>query len=257
MLAEQINEFKPQFVFIHNSEKRIEFESKYNFKNLKIVKSDKEFYYELKSDEYEMLISALVGISGLAPTLEAIKSGKKIALANKETLVVAGCIVNEYLIKHKTELIPIDSEHSAILQCLMGEKVENVSKIVLTASGGPFRTKSIDEIKRTSIEDALNHPNWNMGKKITIDSATLINKGLEVIEAKWLFNLTVKQIDIVIHPQSIIHSFVEFKDGSVKAQLGIPDMKIPIQFAITYPDRSESNFTRLDFNNLQNLTFEK
>jgi 1-deoxy-D-xylulose-5-phosphate reductoisomerase len=196
-------------------------------------------------------------LSGLIPTIEAIKSGKKIALANKETLVVAGKIINDLLEEYDTTLIPIDSEHSAILQCLAGEKTESINKIILTGSGGPFRNKTFEEIKNSTIEDALNHPNWRMGNKITIDSATMMNKGLEVIEAKWLFRIDAEKIKVVIHPQSIIHSMVEFKDGSIKAQLGNPDMRIPIQYAITYPDRVTSDFPKLDLSKNNSLTFEE
>lgn len=208
-------------------------------------------------NDYDLLISALVGFSGLKPTIEAVKSGKDVALANKETLVVAGKILNDLIAKHKVKLLPIDSEHSAILQCLVGENKDSVTKLILTASGGPFRNKSHDEIKNTTVKDALSHPNWKMGDKITIDSATLMNKGLEVIEAKWLFDIDVINIEVLIHPQSIIHSMVEFTDGSVKAQMGIPDMKIPIQYALTYPERVHSDFCRLDFKEMNTLTFEQ
>jgi len=180
-----------------------------------------------------------------------------VALANKETLVVAGKLVNELLEKHKTKLLPIDSEHSAILQCLIGEDRDSVSKLILTASGGPFRNKSLAEIKNTSVKQALSHPNWKMGNKITIDSATMMNKGLEVIEAKWLFDIDESNIEVLIHPQSIIHSMVEFTDGSIKAQLGIPDMKIPIQYALTYPERIHSDYNRMNFNEMNTLTFEQ
>jgi 1-deoxy-D-xylulose-5-phosphate reductoisomerase len=210
-----------------------------------------------KRNDYDTLVCALVGFAGLSPVINAIKSKKKIALANKETLVVAGRIVNQLLKEFKTDLLPIDSEHSAILQCLLGEKDNAISKIILTASGGPFRTKTYEEMQKATIEDALNHPNWKMGTKITIDSATMMNKGLEVIEAKWLFDLPIEKIEVVFHPQSIIHSMVEFEDSSIKAQMGIPDMKIPIQFALTYPKRVKADFPKMDFRNYPSLTFEE
>ena len=257
ILAEQINEFKPKKVFILNKNKSEEFKSKFNFPNLKIHDDIKDLIEMIKWNDYDLLVNATVGFSGLIPTIEAIKSGKKIALANKETLVVAGQIINDLLEEYDTTLTPIDSEHSAILQCLAGEKPETINKIILTASGGPFRDKTFEEIKNSTIEDALNHPNWRMGNKITIDSATMMNKGLEVIEAKWLFRIDAEKIKVIIHPQSIIHSMVEFKDGSIKAQLGNPDMRIPIQYAITYPDRVISDFPKLDFSKNSNLTFEE
>ncbi len=211
----------------------------------------------VRRDDVDLVISSLVGIAGLKPTIEAIKSGKTIALANKETLVVAGAVINHLLKKHGVRLIPIDSEHSAVLQCLAGESRPNIARLILTASGGPFLNTSKEELEHVTAEQALKHPNWKMGSKITIDSATLMNKGLEVIEAHWLFDLPPEKIDVVIHPQSIIHSMVEFVDGSVKAQLGVPDMKIPIQYALTYPDRMPSTYERLDFARLQEMTFLK
>ncbi len=256
ILARQAETFKPKFVYIQNTEKANEFKKAYG--SITEVHTGDNILSELiKSNEYDILVNALVGFAGLKPTLEAIRNSKYIALANKEVLVVAGALVNKLINRHKIQLIPIDSEHSAILQCLLGEKHKNISKIILTASGGPFRTKTKEEIKDASVIEALNHPNWNMGNKITIDSATMMNKGLEVIEAKWLFNIDVNNIEVIIHPQSIIHSFVEFTDSSIKAQLGIPDMKIPIQFALTYPDRVSSSFPRLDFSKMKDLTFEK
>jgi 1-deoxy-D-xylulose-5-phosphate reductoisomerase len=257
LLAEQINEFKPKKVFILNKNKSEEFKSKFNFPNLKIHDDTDDLIEMIKWNDYDLLVNATVGFSGLIPTIEAIKSGKKIALANTETLVVAGKIINDLLEEYDTTLIPIDSEHSAILQCLAGEKTESINKIILTGSGGPFRNKTFEEIKNSTIEDALNHPNWRMGNKITIDSATMMNKGLEVIEAKWLFRIDAEKIKVVIHPQSIIHSMVEFKDGSIKAQLGNPDMRIPIQYAITYPDRVTSDFPKLDLSKNNSLTFEE
>ncbi len=206
-------------------------------------------------DDVDLVISSLVGFAGLKPTIQAIKSGKTVALANKETMVVAGGLINQLLKKHNARLIPIDSEHSAVLQCLAGENVENVARLILTASGGPFLSTPEEELEHVTAEQALRHPNWKMGNKITIDSATLMNKGLEVIEAHWLFGLEPATIEVVIHPQSIVHSMVEFVDGSVKAQLGVPDMKIPIQYALTYPDRISSTHARLDFGQLREMTF--
>ena len=199
----------------------------------------------------------MVGFAGLKPTIAAIKAGKDIALANKETLVVAGELVTGLAEKHGVKLLPVDSEHSAIFQCLVGEENNPIEKVILTASGGPFRGKDLDFLANVMREDALKHPNWVMGAKITIDSATLMNKGLEVIEAKWLFGLKTEQIEVVVHPQSIIHSMVQFEDGSVKAQMGLPDMKLPIQYAFSYPTRLKNNFKRLNFAGYPNLTFEK
>ncbi len=257
LLAEQVKELSPRCVYIENPGKANEFKNNYDFKNLKVITGFENLLELVRSDDYDMLLAAVVGFYGLAPIEEAIKSGKQIAVANKEPLVVAGKIINSLLKEFNSTLLPIDSEHSAILQCLSGEERNEINKIILTASGGPFRNKSIQEIENSSLEDALNHPNWSMGDKITIDSATMMNKGLEVIEAKWLFDIDVEKIDVIIHPQSIIHSMVEFTDGSIKAQLGIPDMKIPIQYAITYPERIASDYSRVDFTRYSNLTFEK
>jgi len=197
----------------------------------------------------------MVGFCGLAPTIEAIKRGKRIALANKETLVVAGELVTELAKKYKAELLPVDSEHSAIFQCLVGEAISGVDKLILTASGGPFLHKTKTELAGVTVQEALNHPNWKMGNKITIDSASMMNKGLEVIEARWLFNLPTDKIEIVIHPQSIIHSMVKFVDGSMKAQMSTPDMKLPIQYALTYPERLTSQFVTTNLPSIQTLTF--
>jgi 1-deoxy-D-xylulose-5-phosphate reductoisomerase len=206
-------------------------------------------------NDVDVVISSLVGFAGLKPTVEAIKCGKTVALANKETLVVAGEIIMALVKKHGATLIPIDSEHSAILQCLMGEEHANIARLILTASGGPFLMKEKKDFANLTVDAALKHPNWKMGQKITIDSATLMNKGLEVIEAHWLFDLPPEKIEVLVHPQSIIHSMVEFVDGSVKAQLGIPDMKIPIQYALTYPDRAGSPYKRVNFAELREMTF--
>ncbi len=209
----------------------------------------------VKRDDVDTVISSLVGFAGLRPTIEAIRHRKTIALANKETLVVAGELVTALVKEYGVQLIPIDSEHSAIMQCLVGEDVSHIAKLILTASGGPFLNKPLKEFDSITVEQALNHPNWSMGRKITIDSATLMNKGLEVIEAHWLFNLPSERIEVVIHPQSIIHSMVEFIDGSLKAQLGLPDMKIPIQYALTYPKRLAMNGKRVSFPKLSSMTF--
>ncbi|MCB0728482.1 MAG: 1-deoxy-D-xylulose-5-phosphate reductoisomerase [Ignavibacteriae bacterium] len=256
-LAEQIAKYSPSGVVIVNKDAADNFRNNFNFKDLEIL-SGREGLMEIAGrDDNNFMINALVGISGLEPTIDAIRSGKDIALANKETLVAAGGFVTELLKKHNTLLFPIDSEHSAILQCIQGENPNCVSSIILTASGGPFRKYSIDELDNVSIEDALNHPNWKMGKKITIDSATMMNKGLEVIEAKWLFDIDVNNIKVLIHPESIIHSMVEFNDGSVKAQLGIPDMKIPIQYSLTFPERVRSDYPKMDFRKFSQLNFEE
>lgn len=209
----------------------------------------------MRRDDLDLVISAMVGYAGLEPTLAAIRSGKSVALANKETLVVAGQLMTALVAEHKANLVPIDSEHSAILQCLTGEDPGTVAKLILTASGGPFLHASKADLEKATVRDALNHPNWKMGNKITIDSATLMNKGLEVIEARWLFGLPASQISVVIHPQSIIHSMVEFVDGSIKAQLGLPDMKLPIQYALTYPERLSMNGGRVNFPLLKSMTF--
>ncbi|MEA1878784.1 MAG: 1-deoxy-D-xylulose-5-phosphate reductoisomerase, partial [Bacteroidota bacterium] len=205
----------------------------------------------------DMVLTALVGFAGLSPTLEALKAGKAIALANKETLVVAGELVMETAMKSAVPIIPVDSEHSAIFQCLVGEEHNPLEKIILTASGGPFRTKSMEEIEKVSLKEALNHPNWSMGNKVTIDSATLMNKGLEAIEAKWLFGLKPEQVEIIVHPQSIIHSLVGFTDGSLKAQLGLPDMRLPIQYALGFPYRIPTDSKRFSFTDYPSLDFEQ
>jgi 1-deoxy-D-xylulose-5-phosphate reductoisomerase len=209
----------------------------------------------VESEPIDIVLAAMVGYAGLKPTIQAIKAGKTIALANKETMVVAGEIINDLARKYKAPILPVDSEHSAIFQCL--EFYNPVEKIILTASGGPFRTFSKEKLKSVTREQALKHPNWAMGAKVTIDSASMMNKGFEVIEAKWLFNLKSEQIEVLVHPQSIIHSMVQFKDGAVKAQLGLPDMKLPILYALSYPERLKTDFKRLDFADFPSLTFEK
>lgn len=205
----------------------------------------------------DTVVTAMVGYAGLKPTIEAVKAGKRIALANKETLVVAGELITGLVQQYHAAILPVDSEHGAIFQCLVGENADEVEKIILTASGGPFRNKSREELATVTAKDALRHPTWQMGAKITIDSASLMNKGFEVIEAKWLFGLRPDQIDVVIHPQSIIHSMVQYRDGSIKAQLGVPDMRLPIEYALTFPQRLQTNFERLDFTKCSQLTFEQ
>lgn len=256
ILAKQIEKYKPAAVAIQNEEKAKEFISTYDFKGTEILSGAEGVKQIAREGSYDIAVSAIVGFMGLVPTMEAAKRGKKLALANKETLVAAGHLVRQTMAVSGSKLLPIDSEHSAILQCLTGESMQSVAKLILTASGGPFRQKTKEEISSQGFKEALNHPNWKMGEKITIDSATLMNKGLEVIEAKWLFDFEPSMIEVVVHPQSIIHSMVEFKDGSVKAQLGLPDMKIPIQYALTYPERSSSHYQRTDFLKVGALTFE-
>lgn len=253
LLREQIQAFKPKGVVLLDEANAAQLVAAPN--NVEVLSGREGLKHIVRRDDVDVVINSLVGFAGLDPTIEAIKHGKTIALANKETLVVAGEIITRLLKEHHVELIPIDSEHSAILQCLAGEKRSNIAKLVLTASGGPFLNRSMADFDSITIEEALNHPNWKMGNKITIDSATLMNKGLEVIEARWLFDLPPEKIDVVVHPQSIIHSMVEFVDGSIKAQLGLPDMKIPIQYALTYPERSPMNGARVDFPKLQSMSF--
>ncbi|MCL6493971.1 MAG: 1-deoxy-D-xylulose-5-phosphate reductoisomerase [Ignavibacterium sp.] len=254
VLSEQIKEFKPQFVVIKDKSKAKELSEIVN-QNVEIISSENALVEAAQKYDYDILIGAIVGFAGLTPTIEAIKRGKRIALANKETLVVAGEIVTRLVAENGAEIIPVDSEHSAIYQCLVGENLNEVEKLILTASGGPFLNKEKSFFDNATVNEALNHPNWKMGSKITIDSATMMNKGLEVIEAHWLFGLPVEKIDVVIHPQSIIHSMVQFVDGSIKAQLGIPDMKLPIQYALTFPERLSNNFERTNLPLINNLTF--
>jgi len=254
LLETQIEKFKPSTAVVIDSEKA-ETLKKRSTGNCKILTGPVALIEVARESSYDIFVNALVGFSGLAPTIEAIKLGKRIALANKETLVVAGEIINNLLKQYNSEMIPVDSEHSAIFQCLVGENRKEIKRLLVTASGGPFLSRNFEELANVTIEDALNHPNWKMGSKITIDSATMMNKGLEVIEAKWLFNLAKEKIEVVVHPQSIIHSMVEFVDCSIKAQLSLPDMKLPIQYAITYPERLNSKFVETDFFKLQNLTF--
>lgn len=254
LLLEQVNLLKPKGVVIFDKEKASEFSKLVNGK-IEVFTGEEGLLEIVSRDDVDIVLNSLVGFSGLKPTIKAIESKKRIALANKETLVVAGGIIMKLLKENNVELIPVDSEHNAIFQCLVGEDISNVNRIILTASGGPFLYKEKSELENVTVEEALKHPNWKMGNKITIDSATLMNKGLEVIEAHWLFGLSIDKIKVLIHPQSIIHSMVEFVDGSIKAQLGVPDMKIPIQYALTYPDRTPANYGWVDFVKLGQMTF--
>jgi len=257
LLIKQAKEFMPDTVILVNDKHYLKLKSALQDLPVKVYAGTDAVEQIVSSSNIDIVLTAMVGYSGLKPTIEAIKSGKTIALANKETLVVAGELISKLISESNSKIIPVDSEHSAILQCLVGESVNNIEKITLTASGGPFRDLSASELKLVSPESALDHPNWNMGNKITIDSASMMNKGLEVIEAKWLFDLKPNQIEVIIHPQSIIHSFVHFIDGSVKAQLGLPDMRLPIAYALEYPHRINTDFPRFDPGDYNSLTFEK
>jgi 1-deoxy-D-xylulose-5-phosphate reductoisomerase len=254
LLLEQIEEFKPDVVVV--KEKNAAEKVKHQLPaNCKLLVGNDGLINAASDVEYDIFVGAMVGYAGLAPTIEAIKRGKRIALANKETLVVAGEVVNIYCKKYSAEIIPVDSEHSAIYQCLVGENIDEVEKLIITASGGPFLNKEKSFFENVTVNEALNHPNWKMGNKITIDSATMMNKGLEVIEAHWLFDLSTEKIDVVVHPQSIIHSMVQFRDGSIKAQMGLPDMKLPIQYALTYPERLQNDFERTNIPAIGTLDF--
>lgn len=255
-LKKQIDQFKPESVAVLDRDAASQLRKSVNG-HVRVFGGEEGLLEFMKGEDVDVVISSFVGITGLKPTLAAVEEGKTIALANKETLVVAGEIIMKKARDHGARIIPVDSEHSAILQCLLGENANRVARLILTASGGPFLHLDKKDFDSITVEKALRHPTWKMGDKITIDSATLMNKGLEVIEAHWLFNLPPEKIEVVIHPQSIIHSMVEFIDGSVKAQMGVPDMKIPIQYALTYPDRSPSSFSRIDFTELKEMTFGK
>lgn len=254
LLEEQIREFNPNSVVVKNREKAKELRKKVG-QRCNVIEGEEGLLEITRYEDYDILLSAIVGFAGLMPTIEAIKKSKRIALANKETLVVAGEIIIKLSKEFNSEIIPVDSEHSAIFQCLKGEDVNEISKIILTASGGPFLNKSKEEFCNVTVDEALSHPNWKMGNKITIDSATMMNKGLEVIEAFWLFGLRKEQIEITIHPQSIIHSMVQFRDGSIKAQLSLPDMKLPILYALSYPHRLQYNKVITDIKKIGQLTF--
>lgn len=257
LLIKQAKEYKPNSVVIADESKYKLVFNALDRLDIKVYAGNKAIEEIVESNSIDIVLTAMVGFSGLLPTINAIKHKKRIALANKETLVVAGELITKLVQENKVSVYPVDSEHSAIFQCITGEEQNEIEKIYLTASGGPFRGKSIDFLKTVTKSQALKHPNWDMGAKITIDSASMMNKGLEVIEAKWLFNLKHEQIDVIVHPQSIIHSLVQFTDGSIKAQLGLPDMKLPIQHALSFPQRLKNDFPRFNFVDYSKFTFEK
>lgn len=257
LLIEQAKKFQPNTVVIADETQYKKVNEVLFPLDIKVYAGSDALAQVTEMDEVDVVLTALVGYAGLKPTMHAINAGKSIALANKETLVVAGEMITDMAQKKGVNIYPVDSEHSAIFQCMVGEFHNPIEKIWLTASGGPFRGKKKDELRQMTKKEALKHPNWEMGAKITIDSATMMNKGLEVIEAKWLFNLKREQIDVVVHPQSIVHSLVQFEDGSIKAQMGLPDMKLPIQFALTYPERFKTDFKRFDFAPYPSLNFEQ
>lgn len=257
LLIEQAKKFKPNAVVIADTNKYEQVKTALDKEDIKVYTGEDALAQVVQMDQINIVLTALVGYSGLKPTISAIQAGKNIALANKETLVVAGELITQLAKEKGVNIYPVDSEHSAIFQCIVGEFHNPIEKIILTASGGPFRGKKREELLAVTKAQALKHPNWSMGAKITIDSASLMNKGLEVIEAKWLFGLQAQQVEVVVHPQSIIHSMVQFEDGSIKAQMGLPDMRLPIQFAITYPQRLKADFPRFDFAKYPALTFEQ
>lgn len=257
LLIEQAVRFQPEMVIIANEQHYAYIKKALENYPIKVYAGVKAICEMVELPSVDVVLTAMVGYAGLLPTIHAVKAGKRIALANKETLVVAGEIICDLAQQYRSAIIPVDSEHSAIFQCLIGEQNASVEKIILTASGGPFRQKTYDELRQVTTRDALKHPNWEMGAKITIDSASLMNKGFEVIEAKWLFGLKPSQIEVLIHPQSIIHSMVQFVDGSVKAQLGLPDMKLPIQYAFAFPQRIKNDYPRLDFAQYARFDFQQ
>ncbi len=257
LLAEQALKYHPELVVLMNPDSLDELEYKLKGQNIKVLSGMEGLLQIVNHPEIDLIVNALVGAVGVRPTLEAIRSGKDIALANKETLVTAGELVMAEAAKHEVQILPVDSEHNALFQALQGEEVKWVSRLILTASGGPFRRYTAEDLEQVTPTQALKHPNWDMGGKITIDSATLMNKGLEVIEAHWLFGIDYDHIDVVVHPQSIIHSLVEFHDSSILAELGLPDMRIPIQYALTYPEREKNRLERLDLVKVAQLTFEE
>lgn len=257
LLIRQARKYLPEVVVTANEQKYPELKEALEDLPIKVWGGSEAICQLVKLSPIDMVLTAMVGYAGLKPTISAIEAGKAIALANKETLVVAGELITALAIQHKVPILPVDSEHSAIFQCLNGAGDNPIEKILLTASGGPFRTKTLEELTTVTREQALKHPNWNMGAKVTIDSASMMNKGFEMIEAKWLFGVKPEQIHILVHPQSVIHSMVQFHDGAVIAQLGIPDMHLPIAYALSYPERMESKAPRLDFNHYASLTFEE
>lgn len=257
LLIQQCLRFQPEIAVIADESKYETLKESLKHLPVKVFAGPAAIAQVAEMEVVDTVLTAMVGYSGLKPTIHAVKAGKQIALANKETLVVAGELINDLCAKYHASVLPVDSEHSAIFQCLTGEAPESVEQLILTASGGPFRTFRREDLEYVTPAQALKHPNWDMGAKITIDSASMMNKGFEVIEAKWLFGVDASRIQVVVHPQSIIHSMVQFRDGSVKAQLGLPDMKLPIQYAFTYPDRLKTNFPRLDFALYPQFTFEQ
>lgn len=257
LLVRQALKFKPNMVVIADEAGYPQLKEALKKEDIKVYAGAEALAQVVTAGTVDVVVTATVGYSGLLPTVNAVKAGKIIALANKETLVVAGALVNELVARYHSAIIPVDSEHSAIFQCLCGEGNNPVEKLLLTASGGPFRGKNYNDLQRVTPAEALKHPNWNMGAKVTIDSASLMNKGFEVMEARWLFGIDARKIEVLVHPQSIVHSMVQFADGSVKAQLGVPDMRLPIQYALTYPDRLKSDFGRVDFAASRTLTFEE
>lgn len=256
LLEQQIREFEPELAVLSDEAAYSRLKSRYNGP-AKLAGGRQAFIDAAAADGVDTVVTSMMGFAGLEPTIKAIESGKDIALANKETLVVAGEIVTKRARECGVSILPVDSEHCAFFQCLQGERLDTVEKLLLTCSGGPFRGKTREELREATVEQVLAHPTWNMGKKITVDSASLVNKGLEVIEAKWLYGVSYDQIQVVVHPQSIVHSMVQFRDGSVIAQLGSTDMKLPIQYALTYPQRTASDFERLDFWKMKDLAFAK
>lgn len=256
LLAYQINEFKPKFAVIANERFYDDLKDAVTHHETTILKGYDPILELVTYDDVTIVLNSLVGFAGFIPTINALENNKRVALANKESLVVGGQLIADRFENHQDLIIPVDSEHSAIFQCLQGESANQVEKLIITASGGPFRTWSYEQMKHISVDQALNHPNWNMGAKITVDSSTMMNKGLEVIEAYWLFNLPLDRIDTVVHPQSIIHSMVQFIDGSTKAQMGPPDMKVPILYALSYPKRIKAKTPRMDWSIEQQITFE-
>lgn len=257
LLEQQIREFRPKLAAVYHEEKAVQLRERLRDMDVRVVSGMDGLLELAVMPETEILVTAIVGMIGIRPTIAAIEAGKDIALANKETLVTAGHLIMPLAKEKGVKILPVDSEHSAIFQCLSGEERRGVDKLLITASGGPFRGKKREELRKVTVEDALRHPNWSMGHKITIDSATLVNKGLEVMEARWLFDVELNDIQVVVQPKSIIHSMVQFRDGAVMAQLGTPDMKLPIQYALYYPDRRYLEGERLDFRTLKEITFEE
>lgn len=256
-LAAQARHYQPEAVVIANEDKYAALKEALSDLPIKVYAGKEALCQVVTDSAVDIVLTAMVGYAGLQPTIHAIKANKPIALANKETLVVAGELINELAQLHRTPILPVDSEHSAVFQCLAGEPNNRIEKVILTASGGPFRSYTAEQLANVTKEQALRHPNWDMGAKITIDSASMMNKGFEVIEAKWLFGVTAEQIEVVVHPQSIVHSMVQFDDGAIKAQLGMPDMRLPIQYAFSYPQRIEASFPRIDWRTCTQLTFEQ